>query len=307
MGMDIRKVQKTGNMHYIYLPTSWCKKNRLFAGSNVTLSQLDNSCLTVEPKISEKSKKSLSIRLAENDPDILQKIIIACYINPLASFNISLDKEMDYTALLTQKMLISLDSVEFDKNIVKCESAPSINDPLSLLKTMVRKVRNLGGMLSENCSPELAARYEDEIDRTKLMIEKSILSFFTFNSLSRHRTIDLHYISLLSKDLEWLADYIPRLCQKDPDSLKQVLAGLDCLQEMLESQGGINYRNAIEFIKKSRLPGKSANNLAGACNSAKGSRTSAAEDYLKRRVSSLLRSISEVLIDWAITNEAEIK
>ena len=71
------------------------------------------------------------------------KLVVASYINPAASFEITLEKEMDFTRLLNHKRLISLESVEIDQKQITSDGLVMVSDPYSLLKTMVKKIKNM--------------------------------------------------------------------------------------------------------------------------------------------------------------------
>jgi len=173
--MDIRNVQKTGNMFYVYLPTSWCRKYNIKSNSKVTLLNNNDGSLGVFPHITEKKLSPLNIDLNEDDLFIINKLLVAAYINPTSSFKINLTKPVDIEKMLDQKKLLSIAMVEYDGKHLSCESSITIDDPISLLKTMIRKVKNLILLLKKSGDSNLLNIYEDEVDRSKLLIEKSII------------------------------------------------------------------------------------------------------------------------------------
>ena len=198
--MDIRTVQKTGNMHYVYLPTSWCKKHSLSSKSKVTLNQTSDGSLEVMPNVQEKKGKELVLSINENSLDIVHKTIVACYINPTASFKINFEKDVNFSSLLNQKRLVSLENVEISSKCISCESIVSISDPFSLLRTMVGKIKNLLTIMLDSYDNDIINRYESEIDKSKLLIEKSVISSLMFNKFSDVKLIELYYISSISKE-----------------------------------------------------------------------------------------------------------
>src|SRR3989338_7702806 len=105
--METRNIQKTGDMHYVYLPTSWCRDRKLSSGSKVSISYGRDGSLIISPQATEKNSKHLKFSISEDDQDIIHKLVVAAYINPASSFEITLQKEMDFTKLLNQKRLIS--------------------------------------------------------------------------------------------------------------------------------------------------------------------------------------------------------
>ncbi|HLG23456.1 MAG TPA: hypothetical protein VI564_00835 [Candidatus Nanoarchaeia archaeon] len=288
--MEIRNIQKTGDMHYLYLPTSWCREHKVGSKSKVSIEQSSDGTLVVSPHITEKKPKHLKFSISEDDQEMIHKLVIACYINPASSFEINFDKEMDFTKLLNQKRLISLESVEIDKKQITCNGAISISDPESLLKTMVKKIKNMITVMQKSDDKELIERYEDEIDRSKIIIDKSIISSLTFERTTNSKTIDLYYISLISKDLERMVDHLICLSGKD-GFLNTVYESIEELQSIIEHKSNLNYRTALEFVKK--------------IIKIKSSEVKDIRTYDKERIKVSLTTISEVITDWAVTRELE--
>jgi len=290
--MEIRNVQKTGDMHYVYLPTSWCRKHKLSSKSKVSVEQNSDGSITLSPQIVEKKPTHLKINISEQDNDVIHKLIVACYINPVESFEINFDKEMDFARLLKQKRLISLESVEIDKNQITSHGSISINEPEALLKTMVKKIKNMIIVMQKNYDKGLIDRYEDEIDRSKMLIDKSIIGSLTFERSTKLKTIDLYYISLISKDLERMVDHLICVDNKEHGFLNSVLDVVDRLQHILENITQLNNKIALEFIKK-------ISNIAKV-------EVKDIKSYDKERIRLSFTNISEVIVDWAITKEIEI-
>ena len=141
--MEIRNIQKTGDMHYLYLPTSWCREHKIDSKSKVSIEQSSDGTLIASPQITEKKPKHLIFNISEDDREIIHKLVVASYINPVATFEINFEKEMDFAKLLNQKRLISMESVEIDKKQITCHGSISVSDPESLLKTVARKIKNM--------------------------------------------------------------------------------------------------------------------------------------------------------------------
>lgn len=293
--MDIRKVQRTGNMYYVYLPTAWCKKQGINADSQVGIEQDSSGVLSVNPQTVEKKAKDLRITISEDDPNVIQKVIMACYINPSKSFHISLEKEMDFAKLLHQKKLIQIEMIEMDKRAISCESNIMIEDPDALLKTMVHKTRNLLQLMASNYDKELIARYEDEIDKSKILIDKAIIASLTFNKITKLKTIDLYYISMISRQIERMVDHIINIDKSDVRFLGCLLKSVDILKSIVDEiaapKGEIGIKSAITFIKSAgKIPNPEIRNL---------------KTYDKGRIRGLMIEISEIFIDWAITKQIE--
>mgnify|MGYP001599016545 FL=1 len=289
--MEIRNVQKTGDMHYLYLPTSWCREHKIGSKSKVSIDQSSDGTLSVSPQITERKPKHLKFNISEDDQEIIHKLVVACYINPVGSFEINFEKELDFTKLLNQKRLISLESVEIDKKQITCHGSISISDPESLLKTMVRKIKNMIVVMQKSYDNELIDRYEDEIDRSKMLIDKSIIGSLAYEKTTKLKTIDLYYISLISKDLERMVDHLILVSSKDTEFLDSIYSVVDQLQSLIENTASLNHKTALQFIKKiSKIKNLEVKDI---------------KSYDKERIRLSLVTISEVITDWAITKEIE--
>jgi phosphate uptake regulator len=289
--MEIRNIQKTGDMHYLYLPTSWCREHKIGSKAKVSVEQSSDGTLIVSPQITEKKLKNLKINISEDNQDIIHKLVVACYINPVNSFEINFEKELDFTKLLNQKRLITLESVEIDKKQITCHGGISVNDPESLMRTMSKKIKNMITVMRKSYDKELINRYEDEIDRSKMLIDKSIISSLTYGKTIKSKTIDLYYLSLISKDLERMVDHLICVNHKEYEFLDLVYDVIDQLQNIMENLNNLNHKTALQFIKKS--------------NKIKTIEIKDIKSYDKERIRLSLIMIAEVITDWAITKEIE--
>ena len=138
--------------------------------------------------------------------------------------------------------------------------------------------------MCEGYNKELIERFEEEIDHGKVMIYKTIIASLMHKRESRLRLVELHYLSLINIYIERMADHIvsTTLDAKTKEFLMDVRAILERLSQMMkkEQQGEkILKEDAIEFFKNVKQ-------ISGT-----------------PLIHSKLNDISEVLMDWAITNE----
>lgn len=293
--MDIRKVQRTGDMHYLYLPTAWCKEHRIGPASKVSITKGSSGSLIVTPRLIEKRHKKIDLTVKEDNLDIINKLVVASYINPVDSFTINLEKPLDQRKLLDQKRLISVELMEIDGKKIRCESSFAVGEPDLLLKTMVNKIRNMLIVMTRNYNEELIGRYEEEIDKNRLLIDKSVISSITFSRETRMKTINLHYITLIAKDLERMVDHLILIDKKEKIFLGSIAELMDSLKDVIElaiePEKKLDYRDVIRFVRKVfRMKDEKVIDI---------------DSYYKIRVKHYFGSISEVLMDWAITNETE--
>ncbi len=290
--MDSRNVQRTGDMFYLYLPTRWCKKYNISSKTKVGVQINADGSLGIYPQAATKKKTHLQIKVKGDDVNALHKLIVASYISPVDSFKITLDNELDFTKILNQKNLVSLELVEIDGNHILCESSMSINDPLLLLTTMIRKTRNLLNVLVTDAPKELFERYESEIDRSRVLIEKSVIGSFVNPAESQHKTVELYFMSLVSKELERLADHLISLEKPTENFCKKVAKALGVVQDLLDSGcKKLDIEAALSFVTF--------------ISTLQDVKVKDVESYDQRRIVRALHAISEVIIDWAVIKEAE--
>lgn len=289
--MDIRSIQRTGSMFYVYLPTSWCKTWNIRSGTKVQLNVTPEGKLLVSPALQEEKQKHLEISVDEDDLRIINKLIVALYINPASSFKIHLKEKLDQAKLLDQKLLVPIELVEVEGKTISCESSISVSDPHLLLKTILNKIKNMIIVMTNNYNSELIMKYEEEIDRNRLLIEKSVVSALVHNHPHHAKTINLYYISIIAKQLESIADLLIRVDRKERAFLEDVLEKIGQLKDILGdmAEKNVEAKTAITFCRE--------------VFAAKDLDVASVKQYHKQRIKECFVSISETLIDLAITNE----
>jgi phosphate uptake regulator len=293
--MDVRNIQKTGNMFYVYLPTAWCKKFGITSDSQVQLTTDTQGKLSVSATLQEKKPKHIQLTIDETDLEVINKLIVSCYINPAGSFRINLKEKLDQAKLLDQKKLVSIELVEIEGKQITCEGSVSVSDPSMILKTLVNKIKNMLIVMNKNYNKELIERYEEEIDRNRLLIDKAIISALTFHQPLKKSSLSLFYISRIAKELESVADYLILIDQKEKKFLDEISKKMDSLKKtlelVLESSNEFDYKLAIAFCKE--------------IIAIKPIKITSVEMYHKHQIRASLMDVSEVLMDWAITHEVE--
>lgn len=292
--MDIRNVQRTGSMFYVYLPTSWCKKYNIDGDSKVQLTLSPDGSLVVSPQFQKPEPKRIELDVDESDIEVLNKVIVASYLNPATSFRINLQEELDYTELLEQKKLVSIELIEVEGKTIRCESSITASDPHSLLKTMISKIKNMIIVMQKSDNKELVDRYEEEIDRNRLMIDKTIISSFTYEQAMASKPIELYYISQIARDLERMADHIGLLEGRDEKFLQEIKEAIDEVQDILEGLVGkeeFETQQVIDLIKRASMK--------------RSVQFKDMQDYYRKSVKQYIENISEILMDWAVTRRLE--
>jgi antitoxin component of MazEF toxin-antitoxin module len=294
--MDIRNVQKTGNMHYVYLPTSWVKKKGLTSGSKVTVEVNNDGSITLFPLVRNKKQKHLSIKLDEVDNVTLKKLIVACYINPLTSFNIVLNEDVNPAELLRHKKLISgLEFVECEDNVISCSSSINIDNPNSMLKTIILKIKNLLIVKLKYENQELIQRYSEEIRRSHFLIDKNTIAVLSNSRSSDLKDIDLYFISQISHMLDRMSRHLVHLKPKNKDFFELVSMLMDNLKGLIENmykkKDYFDYKPAMAFMKK--------------VESIEETKVKELDTYSRKRAITYLKNISENVINWTVARNIE--
>jgi len=286
--METRKVQRSGSTHYVYLPANWCREHNITTDSVVALEKNTRGDLMIHPKLAAKQQASLKMDLSEKSQDVINKIIIATFINPVRSFEITLPKSLSAEQILEHKKLLGgLELVDFDENKITCQTSISLRDPDLLLGNMIRKIKSIITLIKQGELPELISRYEEEIDKSNLLIHKAIISSFMYRRDSKLKHIELFYIGLISRTLEQLTDDIIRL-EKTDKLLDDVFLVMKHLEETIAN---IAQNYVVSFIKEvSRFEKVEVTDT---------------KTFYRERIIGLLDHIAEILSDWHITNKVD--
>ncbi len=289
--MDTRNVQKTGDMCYLYLPTRWCKKGNIESGSKISLEYNPDHSLTLHPLVQYAKPKTITVHVREEWLLDLQKLIVAAYISPSESFKMVLDKETNLQSLLTQRNLLTLELTEIDKNVISCESTVEIKDPKMLLCSLIRKIKNMLLIVKRGDADNLLPRYEEEIDRSALLIEKSVIASLVNPSATKGPAVQLHFISGLAKEFERMVDRIVDL-KKLPlpllNTLRTILSDIVSLIEGDELEN-LRYTTVMQYVARVHsLPEITVKNV---------------KTYHLRLIVQSMHNIFELLIDWSMVRE----
>jgi len=283
--MESRKIQKSGTTYYLYLPASWCREHNINTDSVVFLDKSSKGDLQIKPKKTEKNLSSLKIELDDNSTEVINKIIIASYINPVKEFQITLKEPISPDQILAHKQLLGgLELVDFDENFIVCHTSLALSDPDTLLKAMITKILSITKLMKKDITHELINKYEQEIDKSNLLIHKAIIASLMYRRESKLKHIELFYLGLISRHLEQLTDILITL-DNDKVLISTIEAMMQDLQELL---GNLNQQGVISFIKKlENLETIEVKDL---------------QTYKTKRAYQILGHISEVLCDWVSTN-----
>jgi len=277
--MDVRNVQKSGNAYYVYLPTAWCRQNSVTQKSRISFDMSTRGNLVISPYISKMSENVLTLKIPKSDMFILNMFIAGAYINPVKSFTIQLDKDVNSLDIIDHKKILSgVELVEFDNKKISCESVVSIEDPDLIMGIMTRKLIAMINSIINKESKELVEKYEDEVDRSKILIYKSVVSSMMFKRVCRLRHIELLYIMTIARDLEAIGDHLMEYADKNKAALRELLSIMKQLDSTVKKP---DQQAVIEFL-------------------------SSIEDFNKKyntKYYSHLKSIGESMVDWVITNQ----
>lgn len=288
--MDTRKIQKSGTTYYLYLPASWCREHDISTESVVHLDRTSKGDLVIQPKKTEHSLSSLKLELSDRNPEVINRIIIAAYINPVKEFTIRLKEAISPDQILEHKKLLGgMELVDFDESAISCHTSLALSDPDTILHAMIKKIIRITKLMKLDSGHELISKYEEEIDKSNLLIHKSIITSLMYRRESGLRHIELFYIGIISRSLEQIADLLitsghdHRLV----DAVAVYMKSLLHLLEHLTQEGAISFIKSLERIESIEVKDL--------------------QSYKKKKIYSHLGHISEILCDWIITNLADKK
>ncbi|NTV23511.1 MAG: hypothetical protein HGA85_04005 [Nanoarchaeota archaeon] len=285
--MDTRKIQRSGTTYYLYLPAPWCREHNLTTDSVVHLSKSSKGDLIVEPRKGDSTLPSLKIQLDDTSQDVVNKFLIAAYISPVREFNISLAEPLSPDQILFHKTLLGgLELVDIEDNNISCHTTLALSDPDILLSAMIKKILSIVHLMKKEPKHELIQRYEDEIDKSNLLINKAIMSALMYKKDSKIRHINLFYIGMISRSLEQIGDILITI-DEDPKLLDSIDTAMESLLLLLET---MKQSDLISFIKETRKLSREVKDL---------------NTYKRMNLHSLLSHIAEILCDWVIVDLVE--
>jgi len=289
--MKYRNVQKTGNMHYVYLPTKWCNQKGISTGSRLEVDVDSSGNLVLSTKAKTGLDRNIKLKVDEADFEIISKVVMACFLNPVSSFEIELSKKLDSKELLKQKKILSTAMIELDGDRIYSEPIITIDNPLSVFLIMVNKSKNLVRLMIDDYDAELIQRYEEEIDWSNVMISKAIISSFMHKRDAKRKLIELHYLGLLSNYLERAVDHIiliDKIDKKEKRFLQEIFNIIEALyiisKSVQEKDSGVGHKEAMDLM--SMVQNLKVND----------------EVVREHLIKKSLRYCSEVLIDWSVTS-----
>jgi phosphate uptake regulator len=162
----------------------------------------------------------------------------------------------------------------------------ALSDPDTLLLSMIKKVISIINLMKKDTTHELITKYEEEVDKTNLLIHKSIITSLMYRRESKLRHIDLFYIGMLSRSIEQLADILITITNEELiNTIHSMMKALEILLENLNQQKVVEYIQKLENLEQVQVRDL--------------------ESYKEKRVYSLLGHIAEILCDWIITEEVD--
>ena len=102
------------------------------------------------------------------------------------------------------------------------------------------------------------------------------------------KPVDVYFISAISKELEHMTDHLV-LLDASKGFLKRLLSVLSTLQKLLGKRDGLRHTVVMSFLDE--------------VESVQKQKEAAKSEYSIHRVVRSLNSISETMIDWAVTKE----
>ena len=145
--------------------------------------------------------------------------------------------------------------------------------------------------MTKSFEPALANKYEEEIDRSKILIQKSVISALAQNMQTTIRPIEMHYTLQIAIELERIVDYIILLNNSDKDYLEEIHGLIEVIKTRLEQIDQLDYLTAAALVNK--------------VNSLTEFKIVNVKNSNKSRIKRHFQNLSEIMMDWAITKKIE--
>ncbi|MCD6575795.1 MAG: hypothetical protein J7K73_01390 [Nanoarchaeota archaeon] len=227
--MVIKKLQKSGNAYFIYLPVDWARKIK---GKEVNLDITSTGIIKISPLKSEDLpllKKDIVVD--SHDLDFIIRHIASLYINGYDEFTVGFKIPLSKKELskLNNHLVdrgLSQFAVDITSEFVSFKIPPGFLKPLDLGTILLKRVLKLL-MAVEQGEVSLANNYRKEYISTMLTFQRMYNSFlqkphqFIESQLSSLEMLDLLFVLYAAKEIgDWV---LQKKALKDIKIIKQIL------------------------------------------------------------------------------------
>ena len=151
----------------------------------------------------------------------------------------------------------------------------------------MKKILSIIKLIKNDSSHELVERYELEVDKSNLLIQKSIITSLMYRKSTKLRHVDLYYIGSISRLLERITDILISL---DPNS-KLINSCEKFIMHLQNVLNNLNLSTVTDFIKEIENKGQiEVTNL---------------KTYKEKRIYALFGHVVEILGNWVITEQVD--
>jgi len=250
--MERRKIQITGLSTYtVSLPKAWVVKNKLSAGSEVSIGEQQDGTIGISPKANPERTKRKTIRADEmQSPEELGRAVLSSYLSGYTLIEIRSKAKItsaQHAAISKQrKRLTGIEVVEEDDEKVILQDffspeslsiersiARAANISMQMLKDLLEALKTGNKDLVAN-----SANWEEEIDKIFFLIMRQL--DLAINNAALMKTLKLNSSACLTfafliKEIEKISDHTVKLAEQVPSLEKQVPQGvIDELRKLLE-------------------------------------------------------------------------
>jgi hypothetical protein len=154
----MRKLQRSGELYFVSLPTPWIKNNNLKKGAELDVQTNDN-VITIKPlSSSSKNYKKTSLKIKKAGSEAIKNIIMSLFVAGYDEFKLSFSEELSNEQFLKIKKIITslgLGIINLNKKEVKIDVNIEISDVKKFVHNLIYQSINFCRMTIEKENTDL--------------------------------------------------------------------------------------------------------------------------------------------------------
>lgn len=174
MYMVRKKIQKSGNSRFVYLPIDWVKK---LEGNEINLEVNERGNVVISPtRKGEETKLRKEVTLEKRDIDFIVRVVAALYVGGYDECEINFEKNLGKNVQNELRETISkrldVEIAELNESSMLIKISPGFLEADDLAQIIVKKVLN-----------EIRAITEEDMESAERLQKEHVKSVLTFQRL----------------------------------------------------------------------------------------------------------------------------
>jgi hypothetical protein len=284
-----RKLQRSGKLYFVSLPTKWIRDNKLKKGDELDL-LISNKNIIIQPvEESGKEVKRISVKLNTTNRRILRRVIISLFTVGFDEFEIKLNKKLKPASFKELKEIVArlgLNMIDVTDDKIKLNVNLSITDIKKFTRDLLYKTLNYTRMI---------------LNKREDLVKEQVPSFYN-QRFTILRTLNRHEQSLTSLDIKPHDAYFYRILGIN---LGRLIIHLSYIKDVnfVEEVKKLFEKILILYDKPELDLLLDINRKSDKLNVKEPEKVDSNQDYRKRKSNRCIRDIVNTMLDHYFLNQ----